>query len=206
MDDATMAGRLAFLKAAEALKNVPRSGHTSTGRRESTAEHSWRLCLLALVLSDGLADLDMRRVIELCIVHDLSEAIGGDVPATAGAAHAAKAARERQDLEQLAAPLDTALRGRIVALWDEYAQGATPEAQAVKAMDKLETLLQHNQGMNPPDFDYAFNLDYGRRYTSARPLFAALRAAVDADTRDRLRRQAVPDPADAAARADAPGT
>jgi putative hydrolases of HD superfamily len=190
MDDTTIGARLAFLKAAEALKDVTRSGHTSTGRRESTAEHSWRLCLLALVFADSLADLDMRRVIELCIVHDLGEAIGGDVPATAGVAHAAKTARERQDLEQLAAPLDTPLRGRILALWDEYAQGATPEAQAVKAMDKLETLLQHNQGMNPPDFDYAFNLDYGRRYTSGHPLFAAIRAMIDLDTCDRLRRQA----------------
>jgi putative hydrolase of HD superfamily len=186
MDDTTIAARLAFLRAAEALKNVTRSGHTSTGRPESTAEHSWRLCLLALVFADALADLDMRRVLELCVVHDLAEAVGGDVPATARAAHAAKGARERHDLEVLAAPLDAPQQDRIVALWDEYAQGATPEAQAVKALDKLETILQHNQGMNPPDFDYAFNLDYGRRYTAAHPLCAAIRAALDADTRARL--------------------
>lgn len=118
-----------------------------------------------------------------------------DVPATAHAAHAAKTARERRDLETLAAPLDTPLRDRIVALWDEYARGATPEAQAVKALDKLETLLQHSQGMNPPGFDYAFNLDYGRRYTSAHPVCAAIRAALDDDTRARLHGQAVRGPA-----------
>ena len=40
-----MAGRLAFLEAAEALKDVTRSGFTSQGRAEDVAAHSWRLCL-----------------------------------------------------------------------------------------------------------------------------------------------------------------
>jgi putative hydrolases of HD superfamily len=70
-------------------------------------------------------------------------------------------------------------------LWDEYEQARTPEARAAKALDKLETIIQHNQGANPPDFDYLFNLDYGRKYTRAEPLFAQLRELVDADTRRR---------------------
>ena len=186
MDDTTITTRLAFLRAAEALKDVLRSGHTSGGRRESTAEHSWRLCLMALVFADGLAGLDMLRVIKLCIVHDLAEAIHGDVPATEQVSSAAKTAQEREDLHVLAAPLDAPLRDEILALWEEYAHGATPEARAVKAMDKLETILQHAQGANPPDFDYAFNLEYGRQYTSGHPLFAAIRAAVDDATRARM--------------------
>jgi putative hydrolases of HD superfamily len=186
MDNTTIEGRLAFLRAAEALKDVLRSGHTSGGRRESTAEHSWRLCLMALVFADGLANLDMPRVVKLCIVHDLAEAIHGDVPATEQVSSGAKTAQEREDLRLLVAPLDAPLRQEFLALWEEYAQGATPEARAVKAMDKLETILQHTQGANPPDFDYAFNLAYGRQYTSAHPLFAAVRAIVDGDTRARM--------------------
>ena len=46
-------------------------------------------------------------------------------------------------------------------------------------------MIQHNQGANPPDFDYLFNLQYGRKYTSAEPLFAQLRELVDGDTRRR---------------------
>lgn len=65
-----------------------------------------------------------------------------------------------------------------------------PEALAVKALDKLETLLQHTQGANPEDFDYAFNLGYGRRYTSGEPLFAAIRAQLDEDTRRRMEARA----------------
>lgn len=52
----------------------------------------------------------------------------------------------------------------------------------MKALDKLETLLQHTQGDNPADFDYAFNLDYGRRYTDRAPLFKTLRELLDART------------------------
>jgi len=58
-----------------------------------------------------------------------------------------------------------------VSLWEEYEHAASPEAQAVKALDELETLLQHTQGANPSDFDSTFNLGYGRRYTDATPVF-----------------------------------
>ena len=52
----------------------------------------------------------------------------------------------------------------------------TPEAQLAKGLDKLETILQHTQGLNPADFDYRFNLTYGQAYTAAHPILAAIRA------------------------------
>ena len=69
-----------------------------------------------------------------------------------------------------------------MARWDEYNAVATPEARLAKGLDRLETVLQHVQGANPPDFDYGFNLGYGRAHTDAHPLVAALRAPVDAET------------------------
>lgn len=182
LDPARLAGRLAFLREAERLKSVLRSGFTSSGRPESTAEHSWRLALMALVFADELPGLDLARVLKLCLVHDLGEAIHGDIPAIHQHAHPDKSAQERADLKTLTRDLDEPLRAEIIALWDEYEAAATPEAKAVKAFDKLETILQHNQGDNPPDFDYAFNLDYGRRHTATAPLFAELRAMLDRDT------------------------
>ncbi|MGP8470884.1 HD domain-containing protein [Burkholderia sp. PR2] len=182
----TIHARLDFLREAERLKDVLRSGHTSTGRAESTAEHSWRLCLMALVFADALPDVDTTKLLKLCVVHDLGEALHGDIPAIEQAAHPDKNAHERDDLLTLTAGLDRVLRDEIVALWDEYEAAASPEARAAKALDKLETILQHNQGSNPPDFDYAFNLGYGRRYTDAVPLFSTIRAIVDADTQRRI--------------------
>ena len=64
---------LQFMREAERLKNVLRSARTSTGRHESTAEHTWRLALLALVLADEKPELDLPRVLAMCLVHDLGE-------------------------------------------------------------------------------------------------------------------------------------
>lgn len=186
MDGALVDGRLNFLRACERLKDVLRSGHTSTGRRESTAEHSWRLGLMAMVFMDQLGDIDRARVLELCLVHDLGEALGGDVPAPQQPAGGSKDATERRDLLKICETLDPAMREKIVGLWDEYAQAATPEARAVKALDKLETILQHTQGANPPGFDYAFNLAYGQKYTKALPVLEVLRGRIDDATRARM--------------------
>ena len=171
---------LAFFRAAEALKDTMRSGRTSGGRPESTAEHSWRLCLMALTLEPELGGVDVARLIRLLIVHDLGEAIGGDVPAPKQRGD--KTRQERRDLLTLLAPLPEAARERLLALWDEYAAMTTPEARLAKGLDRLETVLQHTQGDNPPGFDIGYNLTYGRSHTDGHPLIAALRAPVDAET------------------------
>jgi putative hydrolase of HD superfamily len=77
------------------------------------------------------------------------------------------------------------LRAELVALWDEYESATSAEARLAKALDKLETIMQHNQGLNPTDLDYRFNLDYGQQYTVGHPLIVAFRAALDRETRRR---------------------
>lgn len=185
-------GIVAFTRAAEGLKTTMRSGWTSAGRPESVAEHSWRVCLLAVVLQSRLPPLDFPRLIKMCIIHDLAEVIGGDIPAPEQRASATgKAADERRDLEQLLAPLPEPLREEVAGLWDEYTEAATPEARVAKGLDKLETILQHTQGDNPEDFDYRFNLGYGRAFTSEISVLADLRAILDRETE--LRARAVED-------------
>ena len=188
MDDAERAGLLEFLRAAERLKVVTRSGFTSAGEPESVAEHSWRLALMALLLAPELPGVDFARLVKICLVHDLGEAIGGDIPAPEQAHRGdpgGKAAAERRDLVRLVAPLPAPRREEITALWDEYEAARSPEARLAKALDRLETILQHTQGRNPPGFDYRFNLGYGRQHTEAPPLVAALRAALDQATERR---------------------
>jgi putative hydrolases of HD superfamily len=175
-------GVLTFLRAAERLKTVMRSGWTSDGQQESVAEHTWRLCLMAMLLYGHTPGIDLARLLKMCLIHDLGEAIGGDVPAPAQTAGASKADQERSDLVQLIAPLPPALRQEIVDLWDEYEAAGSPEAKIAKGLDKLETILQHNQGKNPANFDYAFNLEYGLRYTAADPIMSALRQRLDEET------------------------
>ena len=186
MNTENIKGRLAFLQEAERLKSVLRSAHTSTGRPESTAEHTWRLCLMAMALEDKLAGLDMLKIMKMCVIHDLGEAIHGDIPAVEKSQHPNKSEQEKADLLRLTRSLDEPHRAVILALWQEYEDGVSPEAKAVKALDKLETILQHNQGINPPGFDYGFNLTYGQKHTSTDPLFVLIRSILDERTRERI--------------------
>lgn len=191
MTPADVPAILEFIRAAEGLKTAHRSAWTSAGRQESVAEHTWRLCLMAMVLHPSFPRVDFARLIRICLVHDLGEAIGGDVPAPEQARRLredpsdGKAAQERRDLLTLLAPLPAALRDEVTALWDEYEAAATPEARLAKALDKLETIVQHNQGRNPPDFDYRFNLGYGRTFTTGHPMLDELRAELDRETERR---------------------
>jgi putative hydrolase of HD superfamily len=178
---------LGFLHRAERLKDTTRSAWTAGGRHESTAEHSWRLCLLAMLVRPEYPHLDFERVLRMCVVHDLGEAVNGDIPAVDQTPGHAKADAERRDLLTLLGDLTGPARDDIVALWDEYDAASTPEARLVKGLDKLETLAQHTRGANPEGFDYRFNLGYGRAQTDADPLLAALRALVDVDTARRAR-------------------
>jgi putative hydrolase of HD superfamily len=180
---------LDFLRAAERLKSTMRSAHTAAGERESVAEHTWRLCLMAMLVAPAYPAIDLSRLLRICIVHDLGEAVRGDIPAPEQARRAregiTKAGEERADLVSLVAPLSPGQQREIIGLWDEYEAAATPEARLAKALDKLETILQHNQGMNPPGFDYRFNLEYGRKATTGDPLIEELRALLDAETERR---------------------
>jgi putative hydrolase of HD superfamily len=116
-------------------------------------------------------------------VHDLGEAISGDVPAVDQRAGDDRAARERADLITLCTPLPDDLKTEIMSLWDNYAEARSPEAIMAKGLDKIETMLTHSTGTNPADFDYGFNLDYGVAATNRHPLLSSIRAHVDERTR-----------------------
>lgn len=175
---------LTFLKSAEKLKCTLRSGYASDGRRESTAEHTWRLCLMVMVFEKQLPpEINLLKLLKICLIHDLGEAIGGDIPATEQ--KAPKSDSERRDFMTLLAPLEEAQRAEFLALWDEYENASSPEAVFAKGFDKLETILQHSQGENPPGFDYDFNLSYGKKQTDAHPLLSEIRQLLDAETRAR---------------------
>jgi len=91
-------------------------------------------------------ELNFERVLAIALVHDLGEAVSGDISAVLQVGAPPKLEQERRDLLQLLEDAPAAVRANLVALFDEYNAAATPEAKFVKAFDKLETILQHNQG------------------------------------------------------------
>ena len=181
---------LRFIREAELLKSTLRTAWTAAGRQESTAEHSWRLALFAGVLAPSFPALDLRRVLMMCLIHDLGELYTGDVSAALEPDAAEKYEEEHQAARRIFSLLPESQAAELLQLWREYGAGETPEARFVKALDKAETIIQHNQGSNPPEFDYEFNLGYGKKYFRDDPLLAQLREAIDAETRARLAAEA----------------
>jgi len=135
-----------------------------------------------MVFESEFKGLDFGRMLKLCVLHDLGEALNGDVPAVEQQPASGKSEQERADLQALMHSLPAELAHTFLALWDDYENAISPEAKIVKGLDKLETILQHNQGLNPPDFDYAFNLGYGQKHMDAHPLLRQIRTMLDADT------------------------
>lgn len=187
MESFGISSRLEFIRQAERLKDTLRSAYTTCGRTESVAEHTWRLTLLVVTFADALPDVDLLKLLKICILHDLGEAVGGDIPAPLQSATASKSVKEREDFLSLVDPLPDKVKLEFVSLWDEYEDGSSPEARVAKALDKLETILQHNQGRNPENFDYEFNIEYGRTHTNRVPIAATIRDLLDVETKARAR-------------------
>ncbi len=141
---------------------------------------------MALILCRFYKDIDALKLIQIVIIHDLGEAITGDISAAEQTTGTGKSAKERKGFETLIEPLPEALKNDLLFLWDDYENVSSNEALLAKAFDKLETLLQHTQGKNPDDFDYQFNLEYGRKYTDQDELTARLRSFIDRDTLARI--------------------
>ena len=68
------------LCVAERLKDATRHCYTRNGRHESVAEHSWMMTLMAYFMKDEFPEVDMNKVIQMCIIHDLGECFTGDIP------------------------------------------------------------------------------------------------------------------------------
>ena len=177
---------ISFIEEAELLKSVVRTAWTEQGRRESTAEHSWRLAMFAGVMHDNYPELDLSRILMMCLIHDIGEIYEGDVSAALQPDQEDKFQTEYSAAQRVFSVLPEHQAGKLMEIWLEYNEGATPEARLVKALDKAETIIQHNQGKNPSDFNYEFNLEYGRKYFVEDAVLGELRSMLDDRTRENM--------------------
>ncbi|WP_158353272.1 HD domain-containing protein [Diplocloster modestus] len=176
---------LRFIEEAEGLKSVTRYAWTKDGRRESTAEHSWRMTLFTALAAAEDPSIDWKKAVLMSLIHDMGELYDGDISAATKPDESVKYTQELRAIENLASllPADQGMMFRN--LWMEYTDGSTKEARLVKALDKAETILQHSQGQNPADFDYAFNLKYGKEYFDSGSGLTRLRELLDEKTQNR---------------------
>lgn len=177
---------LEILHVAEKLKDTPRHCTTSNRRTESVAEHSWRISLMAFLLKHELKDVDINKVVDMCLIHDLGECFTGDIPTFIKTDED----RDVEDslLNKWVKSLPTDVSNELMSLYEEMEAQETKEAKLYKSLDKLEALIQHNE--SPLDTwsenEFELNKTYAFDTVAYSDWLTELREAILEDTMNKI--------------------
>ena len=146
-DSKVIAAILDFVVETEKLKAVQRKTRpVGLDRYENSAEHSWHVCLTALMLRDfANEDIDIDKVIRMLLIHDLGEIDAGDQIVYAEQ-DAARFNQEREGVKRVLGKLPGNRAEEYLALWDEFEAGETAESRYARAMDRVPPLLHNLHG------------------------------------------------------------
>ena len=175
------------LRIAARLKDETRHCVTPAGdRKESVAEHSWRMSLMAYWVKDRFPELDMDKVIRMCLIHDLGECFIGDIPSFMKSG--ADETREEELLIQWTESLPEPFCTEMQALYAEMSALQTPEARLYKCMDKLEAVISHNESplSSWEPLEYELNLTYADQNVQWSDYLKELREAIREDTKKKI--------------------
>ena len=174
MSDDRLTRQVTFLVEADRLKNVlRRTPLTDDSRPENSAEHSWHLALAAITLAEWAPPgLDLQRVLELVVVHDLVEIDAGDTFAYDTAANHSKVAREQAAADRIFGLLPDEQGARVRGLWDEFEAQVSAESRYANALDRLQALLQNMQAGGGSWA--AYGITRSQVYARMQPVQAAL--------------------------------
>ncbi|MGB0901061.1 HD domain-containing protein [Halocynthiibacter sp.] len=153
--------RLAFLLEADQLKTVLRATPISdNSRRENSGEHSWHIALYAPVLADQAGQgVDIHRVTQMLLLHDLVEIDAGDAPIHGDYDPAEQEAKEQAAADRLFGLLPEPQAQNLRALWDEFEAAETPDAIFGKSIDRVQPLLQNMAAGGGSWKDYNVTMD-----------------------------------------------
>lgn len=135
--------QITFILELDKLKHVLRQSILlDKSRRENDTEHSWHLAMMAVVLREYAAeDVDLLRVMEMVLVHDIVEIDAGDTFLYDQTANQDKHKRELAAADRIFNLLPPDQAGKIRALWEEFESGDTPASRFARALDRLEPIL-----------------------------------------------------------------
>ena len=177
-----------FMGVIEKLKCNTRHSWTSSGRRESVAEHSWRLSVLAMLCADEYPELDHDKLIRMCLIHDLGEALTGDVPSFYKTEQ--NELTEAEAWEQIFAMLPEPYETEFRALYKEMEAMETPEAKLYKALDNMEAVMSHNEASLDTwiPLEFSLNVTYGEENAAWSPYTRELRAYLSEQTKEKIQK------------------
>ncbi len=141
---------LEFVQRYGKLKNVYRSNCVQDGRKESVAEHCWRLALLVVLVAPGLDQkIDIEKAMKMALIHDLAESVLGDTDILVlmenRSLMSSKEVDEHKQFDEMKKLLGGALGQEFYDLWVEFTENVSYEAKVVNALDKLEAQIQQNE-------------------------------------------------------------
>ena len=163
--------QLSFILELDKEKNILRQTHLSGhGRRENDAEHAWHMAIMAYLLREyANEEVDIGKVMLMCLIHDVVEIEAGDTYAYDAAGLATQTEREEAAKVKLYSMLPADQAAELMALFDEFEAWETPESRFAHAMDNLQPLLLNdsNDGGDWREHRVSAEQVYGRQRKTA---------------------------------------
>lgn len=180
---------LEIMHVAENLKNNTRHSWTSTGRHESVAEHSWRLTLMAYFMKDEFPMSDINKVMLMCLVHDIGEAVTGDIPSFLKTE--TDESIEENAVTKLLETFPDPYKVELLELFTEMNALETLESKLYKALDKMEAVIAHNEADLTTwlPLEYELNQTYGTKETEFSDYLKDLRKVIHEETIEKIKNQ-----------------
>ncbi|MGJ1262252.1 HD domain-containing protein [Sphingobacterium spiritivorum] len=160
MFSAELLKQIDFIKEIDKIKYIQRKTKLfNSDRNENDAEHSWHLALMAIVLAGHSNEkIDLLKVLKMVLIHDIVEIDAGDTFIYDMQKNHSNTDEERRAANRIFGMLPVEQGEELIAVWEEFEAGKTPEAKFARAMDRLEPLLQNssNNGgtWNEPGVNY----------------------------------------------------
>lgn len=165
--DTRLQKQMEFALEIDKEKNIFRQTHLSgKGRNENDAEHAWHMAIMAYLLKEySNEDIDISRVMIMCLIHDIVEIDAGDTYAYDSEGLATQKEREDAAKERIFSLLPDDQKKELIAIFDEFEDNKTPEAKYAHAMDNLQPLMLNdsNDGADWKKHEVTKEQVYGRQ-------------------------------------------